>query len=1047
MTSVCFRRLLLGCWISLCAMAQAHSPLPSDSLGLAIWTDSLLKRAETQAPRSVIDQLSQHWQQAGPQASLAAFYLSYALGECHQYRVQPRAALPWYQRAIALGRQRWAAPTLPLADAYNGQAIVLLQDGRFAEAVQSAQQVLALRRQLLPADHSDLAQAYNNLGIISYQAGRIDSCLAHLAQAARIWEQDPDAPLFDLLTVYNNLGLITTNLGDHQQAIEWFARILPHADSLPPDGAAHQLSLAGVYNNLAQAYRSMEDLAQAILYQRQSLDLSRNQANPDGRAIGIKYHNLGSMFLVLGELDSSLRYYQLALQAKRAALPPDHPLVQDGHHGLARVWLQRDEPQRALPLLEQVLPHYRRLYPAGHPHLASLYVQLGRAHAQLGDTTQGLSWLQQGLAMRQALLAEDHPQVRQLRLELSRWLRYRQPIQAWQHLRHAQPGPEEIHPEAIESRTALGQWHQARRDWPAAWQAYRQALALTDSLWRRYQLSGSQSRLMAKARPARLGALTAAQQLFAQTGEARYLRQAWHLSEQSRALGLREALQGWQAETFGPLPDSLRQAEQTLRRALLQAERQLARAQARDDEAEVAARRQARFDLLTQQDQLMARLAREAPAYYRLRFGRPEIPLARLQAWLGDQACDLIEYFLHEDQGFALLLRPDTLHLVPLPVSQRPEASIEQLRRALFAQGQPVASPTAFVPLARQLFEELVAPVLAVAPDLRPRVVIVPDGALGYLPFGLLLSEAAAPSTPWAGLPYWLREAELSYAYSADWLLHAPPKVPPPQSLLALAPDIEGGQAMVQAVSLRTGRVPLRHHWEEARQVADQVGGEAWLHGAASEAAFKAQAHRYQVLHLSTHAAVDDRFPRYSFLQLAPGSGEDGLLEVAELYRLHLTAELVTLSACETGLGRLRHGDGIVSLGQGFSYAGARSVLMTLWTVNDAASAQLMTDVYARLWQGAGRAEALQQAQLAVLAQQDPILSHPFYWAGFQLSGQPGPLVLATGGLPWGWLGSGLALLALLGYGAYRRSQRKTGSPSGDPAAPETTGGHSSKRN
>ena len=99
------------------------------------------------------------------------------------------------------------------------------------------------------------------------------------------------------------------------------------------------------------------------------------------------------------------------------------------------------------------------------------------------------------------------------------------------------------------------------------------------------------------------------------------------------------------------------------------------------------------------------------------------------------------------------------------------------------------------------------------------------------------------------------------------------------------------------------------------------------------------------MIHIASHALVNDADPRYSHIRFTPGidSLEDGALELAELFNLRLNAEMVVLSACETGLGKLQRGEGIISLARGMSYAGARSVITTLWQVNDAATAEIMT--------------------------------------------------------------------------------------------------------
>jgi CHAT domain-containing protein len=145
---------------------------------------------------------------------------------------------------------------------------------------------------------------------------------------------------------------------------------------------------------------------------------------------------------------------------------------------------------------------------------------------------------------------------------------------------------------------------------------------------------------------------------------------------------------------------------------------------------------------------------------------------------------------------------------------------------------------------------------------------------------------------------------------------------------------------------------------------------------------------RYRYVHLATHAVVDERHPALSRLLFAPegGSGKPGVLTLGDVYNLRLNADLVVLSACDTGRGQIARGEGIIGLTRGFLYAGARSLLVSLWPVSDEATARLMRDFYAELLKGATKARALREAKLHNLTQ-NPEHAKPFYWSSLVLVG------------------------------------------------------------
>ena len=158
----------------------------------------------------------------------------------------------------------------------------------------------------------------------------------------------------------------------------------------------------------------------------------------------------------------------------------------------------------------------------------------------------------------------------------------------------------------------------------------------------------------------------------------------------------------------------------------------------------------------------------------------------------------------------------------------------------------------------------------------------------------------------------------------------------------------------------------------------------------ASEKNFKDQSTvNYRFVHLATHGFVNEEKPGFSGLLLSPDetSSEDGILYLAEVYNLQLNAELMTLSACETGLGKIARGEGLIGLTRGFLYAGAQNLLVSLWKVNDASTSRLMIDFYEDLLNGNSKSAALQTAKLNLI-NSDAKYADPYYWAPFVLIGR-----------------------------------------------------------
>jgi CHAT domain-containing protein len=176
----------------------------------------------------------------------------------------------------------------------------------------------------------------------------------------------------------------------------------------------------------------------------------------------------------------------------------------------------------------------------------------------------------------------------------------------------------------------------------------------------------------------------------------------------------------------------------------------------------------------------------------------------------------------------------------------------------------------------------------------------------------------------------------------------------------------------------------LAHAEAEANAIAERLPGARLLtRGRASESALRGLAGDARYVHLASHGKFQSADPLKSYLLLAPDKDNDGVLSVDEIYGLRLNADLVVLSACETGLGRGNAGDDLVGFSRGFFFAGARALLASYWAVDDAATADLMRAFYANL-AGGDKIEALRRAQLDAMAARP----EPFYWAAFYLAGR-----------------------------------------------------------
>lgn len=315
----------------------------------------------------------------------------------------------------------------------------------------------------------------------------------------------------------------------------------------------------------------------------------------------------------------------------------------------------------------------------------------------------------------------------------------------------------------------------------------------------------------------------------------------------------------------------------------------------------------------------------------------------------------LIEYYLQDGELFAFVVTQNSMQFKTLD-GARVGALVSRFRREVSQPGG-----NGYRAPGRALYDALIRPLKG---DVRTeKITIVPHGALHYL--------------PWAALP------SGSGFLVNDWEI----RIAPSASALAFVGDGAGGEGALSVgnPALNDPRLNLPGAEAEARAVAGTLPASTLLTGRdATETAVRAGSVRKDVVHLASHGVFDPTTPLASALLLSSDGANDGRLTASEMYDLDLNASLVTLSACETGLGRVQSGDDVLGLTRGLLFSGADSVMASLWLVDDQATSKLMQDLYASRKGGATTSSALRKAQRSMLGSSK---RHPFYWAAFQVTG------------------------------------------------------------
>lgn len=901
-------------------------------------------------------------------------------------------------QAVAL-REQLAPAGLALAESYNNLGLADTYAGRFEAAEASHRRALQIRLELVP-DTLDLASSYNNLGMVAKERGDLDAAeelyLADLGLSQRL------APgTGDVATTLMNLGAVAWERGDLALAEERFHASLAIVTALDPAG----IDVAANLNNLALVAEQRGDLAAADDNLQQALAIWQART-PDSQDVASALLNLGLIAWRRADLDNAQTYLVQARTRLDAIAPDNHTsalvLLMLGDVALDRGDLEAAEDwyRRSLELRERIMP--------GSAEIASNLINLGAIARRRGDHDAARRLFTAAIERRQAsspgslFVAHGFQSLGALALEDGDFDGAEAALsQALEIRSRLAPGSSE------EATTlySLGRVSRARgRLAEAAARLERAIEALEAQVGR---LGGSNE--------ARAGFRAQFADLYRELIEVQLAlerpQDAFSTLERSRAqLFLATLAERDLVFTADLSPDLERRRKQVAwdYDAVLERLAQLDPAAAAD---EVAAARTRLDELRRERTEVAAAIREASPRLAALQYPQP-LDAARAAARL-EPGTLVLAYSVGEAASTLFTLSRDGLTVHPLAATSRElRDAVTALRGAIVAGGGDSFAPQAHVPLASRLYDLLVRPAAA---ELRAaeRLVVVPDGPLHALPF------AALVSAPGEQRPHYLvDDLPLSVTLSVTVLDELAQRRPTPARDPAtwrvvgfgdpLYPQATAGNepaasrdAAVRSVAGRgfaLGPLPATRAEVAALDALWPDTAVTFFGAAATEDQVRTSDTTATVLHFACHGLLDEAFPLESALALTipeqPTAGAgNGLLQAWEIFEgVRLDADLVTLSACQTALGAELGGEGLVGLTRAFQYAGARTVVATLWSVSDRITAELMAAFYRRLRGGEDVAGALRGAQLEILAgrpdgDSDVRAADPFFWAAFQVIG------------------------------------------------------------
>lgn len=776
---------------------------------------------------------------------------------------------------------------------------------------------------------------------------------------------------YDLALTHNYLGHFEEATGYYEKAIR----------SLKNAGLTQHPDYGGFHLGLGSVYYDEEDFATALRYFQQALAMLEARLG-DHKDTALCLSLIGSTYADMGEGEKSLDHQMRAAAMFEKAEGLQSRYLPTCYHVTATSYNVLKQPQKAIEYLHKAQSFGLKTGEHRQPS-AEAALTYCTAYRLLGDYSRATAYVDTALAKLKYAKGTDL--TRLARRDFTWYVLLAKANLLTEKYDH------DHHPDALVEASQL----------------LTDAKTILMSIIAGFHTERNQLAVCRKVVKGADRAIAAQTQLYEITGDPTWLRTAFEFSETSKALLSQRQVLESKSRRQAAVPLQLAEEEKALREQIVATEKQHYERGTQASAAEKDQVQEQIFNLKNRHERIRRDIQAVCADYFLESPSMPVLDIAALQSGLAIGQ-GLLEFFVGDTAVWGFLLLSDTLVYRRLGRKNTLEADIAQLRTALcsyFFSSEKTSelylrSARDYAESAHRLHLALLAPFAGLLPS---RLTLVTDGALAYLPFAALLTEMPSRPDRFHLHHYATQDFALRYAPSAALLREMENRPPSPataQPLLALAPFFDGSTVWHDSLlAMRThprrfDASPLPFSGEEAFRIAQISGGTALTGSAASKAAFLRDAPRYRVLHLATHARANDQAGGYSFVAFAPqpGSPEGERLYVAEIHGLMLPAELVTLSACETGLGQMLRGEGIVSVARAFASAGAGSIVQSQWAVSDGKTRRLMEFFYQNLKAGQTKDVALQTAQNQYLRQYRGEEAHPYFWAGFALLGDAKPL-------------------------------------------------------
>ena len=936
----------------------------------------------------------------------------------HAYRAHGdyNRALEFYQKSLEeiLDIYGEYIPNADVAMTYNYIGTLYEEQGEYKYALEHLKKALAIELALYGEDHRYVSISYNLIGAVYCALGDYNFALDSYKKSLEIALVLYDYEHPSIAIGYNSIGYVYHIIGNEDLAIEYYQKALQ--TGLLVYGEKHP-ELAVFYNNIGGPFIARGDYDRAIKFYNKALQIRLSVYGEQHPATAVQYNNIGTAYQYRGDYDRALEFFHKALEINISVYGEQDPIVSVNYNNIAANYSDRGDYDRAIEFYSKALEIHLAVLGEQHPDTALSYNNIGATFLYQGNYFRAIGYLDKALEIWQAIYGEENSIVANAynNISFTYYLfgDYDHAIAFNQKALGSLCRVVDT-PIAVECRPETGTIHAfwlmsqvagKTEDYKVSTAAYESAAMALEQLRGNIESQSAKTFHVGKYYklfPQGIGAFVA---LYEEAKDDSVLNRAFSFSEKGIGRVFLEMIGRSRAVVDGGLPENVINEGLELKARWQTALDAVSAEESKPkDEQSQELRKQAyeRFHQ-TENDleEYEAKLLHDYPDYAELMNPQTR-SLDEIRDMVLGQDEAALEYILGEEASWLIFVAKDDISIHELPPSDEIEDKIDTFRVVLTTAKKEESR--SLLNQATALYDMLISPVADKLTNVQ-KLLIVPTGKLYFLPFESLRTEDKylvenfqlryAPSLNVAYLVAkrggkqnssgkWIGFGDPVYQAECDARAHGSEMAEDTTYALAnytraMATDDERGElwCRIEGTGIEVNAI--------AEKIGlDETSGHLFLEQDANETNFKKYApDGSRFLHVASHGTLGEGGARQPALVLSlmgnEDTGEDGFLTMTEVFNMKTPAEMVVLSACKTGQGKMERGEGVAGMARAFLYSGADSLVVSLWSVADEQTKDLMVRFYELILAGEDRQSALTATKREMIA--DGLA--PFYWAPF----------------------------------------------------------------